>query len=119
LATNGRVIGPLTFEALVESARDGQVGPEDCVWRPEAETWERADSVAELWAPSHSPPRTFPWRRAIVAGMAVSGALLAAIVGTAVGDFPFVAGQYRHAADHARPIKRNCALDDYLAGKCR
>jgi hypothetical protein len=119
LASKGRVTGPLTLEALVESALDGQVGPEDYVWRPGAEIWERADGVADLWAASDGLPRTFPWLRAIVAGMAVSGALLAAAVGSGIRDFALLAGPYTHEANQVRPIKRNCALDTYLAGKCR
>ena len=44
VARNGKPVGPLTFDALVDAARRGQLNQEDYVWQPGADTWERADS---------------------------------------------------------------------------
>jgi hypothetical protein len=56
IARNGRAVGPLTFEALVDAALLGHLDGADYVWHSGAKAWQRADEVAALWAPPIEPP---------------------------------------------------------------
>jgi uncharacterized protein DUF4339 len=130
IARNGKPVGPLTFDALVDAARRGQLNQEDYVWQPGGETWERADSVAALWDhPPRLPLATHtsalvhkkrrPWLRIVALALAISGALLASgVAGIEVSELMFSTKQSLMDAGHARPIKRDCALNEYLQGRC-
>jgi hypothetical protein len=119
LGRGGRAIGPVTFEALAGAARRGQLGRDDYVWQPGSDRWERADDIAALWVPPAEPPplvrsRTLwlkrtPWLQAAVVGLAVSCTAL----------FVFFTSLSRNDTDQTRPIKRACAFQDYLQGRCR
>ena len=129
VARNGKPVGPLTFDALVDAARRGQLNQEDYVWQPGADTWERADSLPALWDP---PPLRLASQASVLLrrmrrhwlgigglALAVSGALLASgVAGIGVSELMFGTRQRQMDAGHARPIKRNCALNDYLQGRC-
>ena len=115
IARNGKPVGPLTFDALAEAAQRGQLNQEDYVWQPGADTWARATDVPVLWAPPLRPPplvrknRT-PWFRPALVGLAVSGTALLIV---------FASLSRNDVDDHARTIKRDCAFNDYLQGRCR
>jgi hypothetical protein len=126
----GRAFGPMTFATLADAARCGELRREDYVWQTGAETWEPATCVAALWDPPPLPSATDTsafirkkrrrWLRIVVLGLAVSGALVATgVAGIDVSELMLGTKQGRIDADHARPIKRDCALNEYLQGKCR
>jgi hypothetical protein len=119
IARNGKVEGPLTFEAVLDAARFGELGSDAQVWQPGADAWQRADEVAGLWADPLEPP-TFQeriaawssratWQHAAVVALMVSASALLvslAVVGPAEKKEP-------------RPLKLDCSLAHYLEGKCR
>ena len=117
IARNGKVEGPLTLQALVDAERLGRLGPEDYVWEPGAEAWQRADDVAALWvALLEAPPlhrkRTIrikwaTWQHALVAVIVAGSALLVSF--TIIGSIE---------SGHPRPMKRDCSLGDYRQGRC-
>jgi hypothetical protein len=120
LGRGGRAIGPVTFEALVGAARRGRLGRNDYVWQPGADRWERADDIPALWVPPLEPPplirqrRRFwitrtPWLQAAVAGLVICCAALLVTFSSLSRIDP----------NHARPIKKSCAFEDYLQGRCR
>ena len=115
IARNGKPVGPLTGDALVEAAQRGQLSQDDYVWQPGGDTWVRAADLLALWAaptgpPAHVPKKRAPWFGPALVGLAVSGTAL----------LIFFTSLSRIDADgHARPIKRDCAFNDYLQGRCR
>jgi hypothetical protein len=127
IAHQGKPVGPLSFDALLRAARRGEVKPQDYIWRPGGDAWERADSITALWAPPPSllnqvstlllaKPRN--WVGIGLVGLAIFGAVVAArFVTIDVTDQP--SGANWRSSDPPRPIKRNCAFGDYLQGQCR
>ena len=55
VARNGKSVGPVTLEALIEGARRGLVEPDDYILRPGGNRWERAKDVPALWATPIEP----------------------------------------------------------------
>ena len=113
IARSGKVEGPLTFEAMVDAANSGRLGRDDPVWQPGAEVWQRAGDVALLWSPPEKPPpppstAKRPWLPAAVA-LIICGAVLLIFLPNLIWAEP----------DPPRPIKRDCAFNDYLSGRCR
>jgi hypothetical protein len=51
LARDGKQYGPYQFEVLAQAVSKGVITRDDVIWRPGFETWQRADSVAGLFAP--------------------------------------------------------------------
>jgi len=111
VARNGKPDGPLTFQGVVDAARKGELGDDDYVWQPGAERWERAGDVPALWVPPPKPLAflKLSWRRAAGVVLVISGATLLVMLPSLM----------RVEADHPRSIKRDCALGDYLKGRCR
>jgi hypothetical protein len=117
IARNGKVEGPLTFDAVVDAARSGAFGPNDQVWEPGADTWQLADEALTLWVAVETPQlhrsRTWSklvtWMQAAAVTMIVSGSAL-------LLSFTILNSIER---EHPRPAKRDCALGDYLQSKCR
>jgi uncharacterized protein DUF4339 len=117
IARNGKPHGPLTFEALVDAANRGQLGRDDYVWQPGAQTWQRADDVAALWAPPLEPlpparrrtSKRAIWLQGVVVALIVSGSAL-------VVSFTILGSVDR---EQPRPMKRDCPLGDHLQGRCR
>jgi hypothetical protein len=113
IARSAKTEGPLTFEAMVDAAGSGQLGQDDSIWQPGAETWQRAGDVASLWPPSDNPPpprstAKRPWLPAAVALIICGTALLI-----------FLPNLIWAEPDPPRSIKRDCAFNDYLKGRCR
>jgi GYF domain 2 len=117
---NGKVVGPLSLEGVIEVARRGDLARDDCVWDPSADKWQLADHVSELWLAdletSHlergRPPswgRRAAWLRAAAAALIVAGSALVLSV-TMLGS-----------SEDQRPpsAKLSCSLEAYLQGKCR
>jgi hypothetical protein len=115
VACNGKVVGPLTLEAVADAARRGELGGEDRVWEPGVDQWRPADEVPALWTALEPAPfwanwRTrAPWLRAAGVALIVSGSAL-------LVSLTILAST---ATEAPRPLKRDCALADYLQGKCR
>jgi hypothetical protein len=119
IARNGKVDGPLTLEALVDAVRLRQLGPEDYIWQPGADSWQRADDVPELWLPPLEPPpvdrkratwsKRATWLQAAAVALIVSGSALL-VSFTIMGSMD---------TKQPRPTKLDCSLGDYLQSKCR
>jgi GYF domain 2 len=58
VARDRKQYGPYQFAILAEAARKGVVARDDLIWRPGWESWQAADSVAELFAPIESSVAT-------------------------------------------------------------
>jgi hypothetical protein len=58
LARDRKQYGPYQFAILAEGARKGVIARDDLIWRPGWESWQPADSVAELFAPIESSALT-------------------------------------------------------------
>ena len=117
IARDGKLQGPLTFEAMVDAANSGEFGRDDYVWQPGAETWQRADDVAALWLP-HLEPLPPTRRRTRNRAIWLQGAVVALIVsGSALAVSFTILGSVDR--EDPRPLKRDCSLGDYLRGKCR
>jgi hypothetical protein len=93
---------------LLDAARRGELGRDDHVWQPGSDVWVRADDIVALWAEPLSR-RKVPWMRAAVVGLVVSGAALLILLPSLISFEP----------DRPRPIRRNCAFNDYVQGRCR
>ncbi len=116
---NGKVVGPLTVEGVVEAARRGDLARNDCVWDPSADKWQLAAHVPELWAGDLEPSdldrgrtpwsKRATWLRAAAAALIVGGSALLLSV-TILGS-----SDDRHPPS----AKLNCSLEAYLQGKCR
>ena len=128
LGRDGQAVGPMTFEMLSDVARRGELDADDYVWHPRAGTWKRADSVAALWGLPPALRNAKPRRSllpiivvalcafCIVLGLAAFGILLVTKV---TGNGVSALLTFESKIDAGRPTKRNCALSDYLQGKCR
>ena len=117
IARNGKPVGPLTFDALVDAARRGQLNQEDYVWQPGADTWERADSVPRLWELWDTPaPQSALVRKMRRHWLGI--AILGLVVVVALAATTFSTIQSWGDSDYPRPIKRDCAFNDYLRGRC-
>jgi hypothetical protein len=58
VARNGQRMGPLTFDAMVDAAKRGQLAVDDYVWTPGMPEWKPAGSIAAFWSPPPPPPPT-------------------------------------------------------------
>jgi hypothetical protein len=115
VARNGKVVGPLTFEAVADAARRGELGGNDRVWEPDADRWRPADEVPALWTALEPTPFWATWGRRATWLRAAAGALI--VSGSALlVSLTILAST---ATEAPRPLKRDCALADYLQGKCR
>ena len=108
IARNGKPQGPLTFQAMLDAVRRGELGPDDYVWQPGSDFWKRADDIVTL-SPVPPPRRTLPWRWAAVVGLVVSGAAMLVLL----PSFVWV------ESDPPRASKRDCPFNDYVQGRCR
>ena len=116
---NGKVVGPLTVEGVVEAVRRGDLARNDCVWDPSADKWQLAAHVPEFWAEDletssldhggTSWSKRATWLRAVAAALIVGGSALLLSV------------TIRGSSEDQRPpsAKLNCSLEAYLQGKCR
>jgi hypothetical protein len=60
VAREGQTYGPFTSDRISKGARDGELRPDDLVWREGMAGWMPAARVPELWQrqePAPSPPR--------------------------------------------------------------
>jgi hypothetical protein len=121
VARDQKVVGPLSFDALLDAARQGRLKRTDHVWQSGTENWERADSLPALW---DSAPR-LRWRLLGIVLLAVAiGAVVASrMSGKGVSE---LAGEWRSimnsriaAENAARPPKKDCAFGEFIEGKCR
>jgi hypothetical protein len=110
--SRGRIIGPTTFEALVEAVDRGEIAGADGVWQPGADRWERADDTA-LWLPTSEPaplPRwRLPWWRAAAIALAIFG-----------GALPILRPKLARVEPDNKPvIYIGCTFNDHVNGRCR
>ena len=120
LARDQKVVGPVTFEALLDAARQGRLKRTDHVWQSGSDGWERVDSLPALW---ESTPRV-RWRilAMVLLMVAVAAILASRISGKGVSE---LAGEWRTimnsriASESARPPKKDCAFGEFIEGKCR
>jgi hypothetical protein len=120
VARDQKVVGPMSFDALLDAVRQGRLKRTDHVWQSGTENWERVDSLPALW---DSAPRA-RWRLLGVVLLAVAiGAILASrMSGKSVSE---LAGGWRTimnsrmAGENARPPKKDCAFGEFVEGKCR
>ncbi len=88
-ARNKKKHGPYTWQQLLSLAEGGEVGPGDMLLREGARQWVRADTLPALRtvfasmpvASKPTPPRSFPWLIASIAGAGVCALLGLGVIG--------------------------------------